>query len=132
MGGIAGRRWLILAGACVALASLVKQVAALHGLIYVLAVLFLDRSDPTDLSYARKLGSKLADLVALAAGFLSTWGLAVGVLWVQGAGPSAFEDIVTYGSALATIKVPDTHAPSKFIRWFAGNADPDGVLPAAI
>ena len=51
------------------------------------------------------------------------------MLWLQGAGPSAFDDIVTYGSALATIKVPDAHAPSKLVRWFAGNADPEGVLP---
>ena len=36
---------------------------------------------------------------------------------------------MTYGSALATIKVPDAHAPSKLVRWFAGNADPEGVLP---
>ncbi len=123
------RRWLVLAGALVALASLVKQVAALHGLVYALALVFVDRRDPVGETLAKRLGSKLVDLVALAVGFASTWALAVGVLWLQGAGPSAFEDIVTYGSALATIKVPDAHAPSKLVRWIAGNADPDGVLP---
>jgi 4-amino-4-deoxy-L-arabinose transferase-like glycosyltransferase len=123
------RRWLVLAGVCVALATLVKQVAALHGLIYVLAVIFLDRVEPAGIPFSKRLGSKLADLAALAVGFASTLTLAVAVLWLQGAGPSAFEDIVTYGSALATIKVPDAHAPSKLVRWFTGNASPEGVLP---
>jgi len=117
--GSPSRRWLVLAGACVAAASLVKQVAALHGLIYVVTVLFLDRGSD----------SKVKDLVGLAVGFFGTWALAVGVLWLQGAGPSAFEDIVTYGSALATIKVPDPQAPPKLIRWFTGNASPEGILP---
>jgi hypothetical protein len=53
----------------------------------------------------------------------------VGVLWLQGAGAAAYDDIVGYGSALATLKVPDPNAPSKIVRWITGNADPQGHLP---
>ena len=126
---VPGRRWLVLAGACVALASLVKQVAALHGPVYALALLLIDRTTLAGPSFAKRVGSKAADLVALAVGFAATWALAVGVLWLQGAGPSAFDDMITYSSALATIKVADTHAPSKLVRWFAGNSDLEGNLP---
>jgi hypothetical protein len=123
------RRWLVVAGVCVALASLVKQVAALHGLVYVLALILVDRGDPAGRTFGQRLGSKVRDLSSLAVGFAIPWAFSAGVLWIQGAGPSAIEDIVTYGSALATIKVPDAHAPSKLVRWFAGNADPEGILP---
>ena len=168
---VPGRRWLVIAGALVGAACLVKQVAAVHGLIYALALVLVDRnrfclplppgegrgegcgttndhqvdhdrtsivkprpSPPAPLPGGegrkeRQVGSRIADLVALAGGFAAIWALAVGVLWIQGAGPSAFDDIITYGSALATIKVPDAHAPSKLVRWFAGNADPEGHLP---
>ena len=123
------RRWLILAGTLVGLASLVKQVAAIEGIVFATALVLVDRVEAADRTFAGRAGAKLGDLLALAGGFAMAWGLAVGVLWLQGAGPSAFEDIVTYGSALATIKVPEPHAPSKLVRWFAGNADPKGVLP---
>ena len=119
-----GRRWLVLAGAFVGAASLVKQVAALHGLVYVLAVLLVNRACSTS-----RIRSKVGDLIALAVGFGGTWVMAIALLWLQGAGSSAYEDIATYGSALATIKVPDAQAPSKLVRWFAGNADPEGRLP---
>jgi len=116
-----GRRWLVAAGALVAAASLVKQVAALHGPVYAVAVLLAaDRGGPI---------GKLKDLAALALGFAAPWLVVVGVLWLQGAGPDAFEDIVGYGSALATAKIPDANAPSKLVRWFAGNSDPIGKLP---
>ena len=124
-----GRRWLVLAGVFVALASLVKQVAALHGPVYALALVLIDRTGRAEPGFARRIGPKLADLAALAGGFAATWALAVGVLWLQGAGPSAYDDIITYSSALATIKVPDPHAPSKLVRWFAGNGDLEGNLP---
>jgi hypothetical protein len=109
-------------------AFLVKQVAALHGLVYVIAVLLV-RGGLVDSNPGLSLRAKFVDLSALALGFGSTLLLAAGVLWLQGAGSSAWEDIVTYGSALATIKVPEPHAPSKLIRWFTGNADPEGILP---
>ena len=120
------RRWLWIAGAFVALASLVKQVAALHGLVYVLGVVLASRSEGT---FGTRLKSMIGDLVALALGFLVPWLVSVGILWTQGAGPAAYDDIITYGSALATIKVPDAHAPSALVRWFVGNADPEGILP---
>ncbi len=165
---------LVLAGVLVGAASLVKQVAALHGLIYAVALLFrspgpfylplppgegrgegrgttgdsrvglgrtsrdkqrpsppapLPGGEGSQTNRFESLGSKTLDLVALAGGFLVIWGLAVGVLWLQGAGSAAFDDIVRYSSALATIKVPEPHAPSKLVRWFVGNADPEGHLP---
>ena len=127
---VPGRRWLLLAGAGVGAASLVKQVAALHGPVYALALLLVDRGPaPPGATFASRWRSKVADLLALAAGFATTWALAVGVLWLQGAGSAAYEDIVRYGSALATLKVPDPNAPPKLVRWITGNADPQGVLP---
>ena len=121
-----GRRWLVVAGACVALATLVKQVAALHGLIYVLAVVLA----PRNASNAReRLVSILKDGLALAFGFLIPVLLAVFVLVLQGAGADAYEDIIGYGSALASIKVAEPFAPAKWVRWFTGNADPMGKLP---
>ena len=124
-----GRRWLVLAGIFVALASLVKQVAGLHGPVYALALVLIDRTPLLEASFSKRVGAKVADLAALAGGFAATWALAVGVLWLQGAGPAAFDDMVAYSSALATIKVPDAHAPSKLVRWFAGNSDLEGNLP---
>ena len=115
------RRWLVLAGALVAAASLVKQVAALPGPVYALAVLLVPREGGW--------GGKVKDLAALAAGFAAPWLVAAAVLGAQGAGADAVEDVFRYGSALATAKVPDLHAPSKLVRWFAGNSDPDGRLP---
>ena len=126
---VPGRRWLILAGALVGAACLVKQVAALHGLIYAFALVLVDPTDATARSWVERARSKVADLFALAGGFVAIWAIAIGVLWVQRAGPSALDDIVNYGSALATIKVPEPHAPAKLIRWFVGNADPEGNLP---
>jgi Dolichyl-phosphate-mannose-protein mannosyltransferase len=176
---VPGRRWLVVAGALVGAASMVKQVAALHGLIYAVALVLVDRkgllflpppsgrgaggeghgttndletrrvrtsidrrgpSPPAPLPegegrqkerppWAVRVRSRFADLLALAGGFAAIWTVAVAILWLQGAGPSAFDDIVSYGSALATIKVPEPHAPAKLVRWFVGNADPDGHLP---
>jgi 4-amino-4-deoxy-L-arabinose transferase-like glycosyltransferase len=126
---VTGRRWLVVAGVCVGLAFLVKQVAALHGVVDILAILLIARPDRSTSSFSGKLSSKIVDLFALAVGFGTTLALAAGVLWLQGAGSAAFDDVVSYGSALATIKVPEPHSPSKWIRWFAGNADPQGVLP---
>ncbi len=126
---LGSRRWLLIAGALVASAFLVKQVAAVHGLIYAVAVVLNPRADRAKLGRARWIGSVVLDLIVLAAGFGGIVAMAMGVLWLQGAGSAAYDDIVTYGSALATIKVPEPHAPSKLIRWFAGNADPNGRLP---
>jgi 4-amino-4-deoxy-L-arabinose transferase-like glycosyltransferase len=126
---VPSRRWLMIAGACVGAGFLVKQVVGLHGLIYAIAVVVNHRGDRDATSFARKMGSKLADLIALAGGFGATLVVVIVVLWLQGAGSAAFDDIVIYGSALTTIKVPGPHSPPKLVRWFAGNADPEGVLP---
>ncbi len=117
-----GRCWLVAAGALVALASLVKQVAALHLPVFAVALLASDRG-------GRNWRGKLGDLAALALGFAGPWVAAVGVLWLQGAGPDAFEDVVRYGSALARDKVADPRAPSPIVRWLTGNADRGGKLP---
>ncbi len=124
--GATPRRWIVLAGALVGAAFLVKQVAAAHGLVYAFALIAIRRDDRIGLS---RLKSKIIDLLALAGGFAGVLALGVAVLWLQGAGSAAYDDIMVYGSALATIKVPDAHAPSKLIRWFTGNASPDGILP---
>ncbi len=121
------RRWLMVAGAMVAFASLVKQVAAAHGPVYALALLLVDRGSAG--SGARPWRAKARDLAALAAGFAIPWVVTVAILRVQGAGPDAWEDIVGYGSALATVKVPAPHEPPKLLQWFTGKADPQGRFP---
>jgi 4-amino-4-deoxy-L-arabinose transferase-like glycosyltransferase len=120
---------LLLAGALVAAASLVKQVAAVQGLVYVLILLPGRKPSGEPGSYVESIASRILGLVWLAVGFVSVVLVAVGILWLQGAGPAAFDDIVRYGSALATLKVPDPNAPPRLIRWFTGNADPTGRLP---
>ena len=121
------RRWLLVAGAMVAFASLVKQVAAVHGPVYALALLAIDRG--SDLGPGRRWAAKAKDLAALAAGFAIPWAATVAILGAQGAGPDAWEDIVRYGSALATLKAPTAHEPPKLLQWFTGKADPNGRLP---
>ncbi len=121
------RRWLLVAGAMVAFASLVKQVAAVHGPVYALAVLAIDRG-PGE-AQGRRWRRKALDLASLAAGFAIPWAATVAILWVQGAGPDAWEDIVGYGSALATAKVPALNEPPKLLQWFTGKADPQGRFP---
>lgn len=122
---VPGRRWVVLAGALVGASSLVKQVAALHGPAYALALILVDRGGPA----GGRWSARAKDLLALAAGFAATWAVAAGILWAQGAGSAAWDDIVGYGSALATLKVPDPNAPARLVRWITGNADPSGKLP---
>ena len=117
--GRSGRAGLITAGACVGAACLVKQVAFTHGLVFAVALLCRKRPLP----------ARAADLGALAGGFGLVWALAVGILVAQGAGWSAYEDIVRYGAALATDTPPDPHAPPFLVRWITGNAAPSGALP---
>ena len=120
----ARRGWLAAAGAAVALGFLVKQVAAVLGPVFALALLLA--SPPAGRSRVRMV---LGDWLALAGGFVGPVAVASGVLVAQGAGRDAWADIVGYGSALATIKVPDPGAPSRWVRWITGNADPSGRLP---
>jgi hypothetical protein len=65
----------------------------------------------------------------LALGFGLTAALAVLVLIAQGAGMSAYDDIIRFGRAMATDTLPEPGAPSPWIRWLTGNADPSGKLP---
>ena len=120
----ARRWWIVAAGVGVALGVLVKQVAAVNGLVFALALLFAD--PPAGEVRWRAI---LNDGIALALGFVVPCLLAAAVLVAQGAGRDAWEDVVGYGSALATIKVPDAGAPPRWVRWITGNADPSGRLP---
>lgn len=115
------RRIIVAAGVCVALATLVKQVAAAQGLVYAVFLALPSGS--------RSLRDRLLDLAALAAGFVVPCAVALGVLVAQGVGVAAFEDIVVFARAMATEGPPNLHGPPKLIRWITGNADPDGKLP---
>ena len=120
----ARRRWIAAAGALVALGALVKQVAAIEGPVFALALL-MATPPPGSKRWRRVMG----DWLALVVGFAVPCLLALSVILARGAGPDALADVVGYGSALATIKVPDPGAPSPWIRWLTGNADPAGHLP---
>ena len=119
------RRWkFFAAGLFLGMAALVKQVAALHGAIYAVVLLLPDSS-----LERKAFRRRLIDILALSLGFLVSIVIAVSILWVQGAGASAYDDIIRFGAAMATDTPPPANAPSKFIRWFTGNADPNGRLP---
>ena len=118
------RWWIVAAGVGVALGVLVKQVAAVNGLVFGLALLFA--WPPKGEVRWRAI---LNDGIALASGLVVPCLLSAAILVAQGAGRDAWEDVVGYGSALATIKVPDAGAPSRWVRWITGNADPSGRLP---
>jgi 4-amino-4-deoxy-L-arabinose transferase-like glycosyltransferase len=122
--GSSRRAWVFV-GILVGSASLVKQVAFVP--IGIVAVaLMLRQSQATA---PRTIGPRLADLSALLAGFAAPWGVALGVLVLQGAGLAAYEDIVRYGGALATDTPPDPLQYSFLVRMFVGNTDPQGILP---
>ena len=107
-------------------------MAALHGL-GLRAGPDLDRSDGLAERLRERAWLEVADLVALAAGFAVLWALAVGVLWLQGAGPAAFEDIVTLWLGAGDDQGrPTPIAPSKLVRWFDGQRRPRGQAPPAV
>ncbi|MHC5541488.1 ArnT family glycosyltransferase, partial [Singulisphaera rosea] len=113
------RGWLFGAGVCLGIACLFKQVAFTHGLIYTAALLLRRRS----------LRITTDDVLELALGFAVVWGAAFLALILQGAGAAAFEDIVRYSAAMAADTPPEANAPSRWVRWITGNADPQGELP---
>jgi hypothetical protein len=115
------RRIVFAAGATLALASLVKQVAATHGVVYAV---FLAMP-----SSGRSFRQRLVDVVALAAGFLVPWLIALAPLFAQGASASAYECMVTFARATASDIPPAPHSPPLLVRLVTGNADPEGKLP---
>ncbi len=128
---ISGGRWSLLAsGACVAAATLVKPIAALHGIVYAVTLgVRRGWNRATDTPRMPPLLRVIGHLVLLAFGFALTIGLAGLVLATQGAFSTAIEDAVRYGRALATDTLPEQNAPAFWLRWLVGNADPWGNLP---
>lgn len=113
-----GKVWpFVAAGAALGAATLVKQVAVVPMAVFGVALL------------ARRSREGAKGAVALVVGFGSALAAAVLVLWLQGAGRDAYIDIIQFGRAMATDVAPEPGAPSGWIRWLTGNADPKGVLP---
>ncbi|HEY2156363.1 MAG TPA: glycosyltransferase family 39 protein, partial [Isosphaeraceae bacterium] len=115
------RRRVFAAGVVVGLASLVKQVAAVELIVYGV-YLALPRA-------SRSLRQRAGDVMSLALGFAAPWGIALGVLIAQGAGPAAYEGMVTFARATATDVPPPPNSPPLLVRLVTGNADPEGKLP---
>ena len=124
-----GRLGVLTAGVCVGMASLVKQVAIVHALVYVVALLLRATKMTEEGEALRSILSRIIDVVALVLGIALVWGCAAGVVARQGAARDAYEDIFRYGRALATETPPPPNAPPKWMRWVTGNADPQGNLP---
>ncbi|RUL88457.1 ArnT family glycosyltransferase [Tautonia sociabilis] len=118
--------WLVSAGVALGLAILVKQVAALHVPVFVVAVLALPRQGEPGEAGVRSL---LRSLGAFFLGLVAPILVAGAVLAAQGVTAEAFDDIVRHGRALAADVSPEPNAPSPAIRWLTGNADPSGNLP---
>lgn len=120
-------RWLLFAaGVCLGLAVLVKQVALVQALP---AALFMAMRREVEQPATKRFLSRFADLSVFAVGLTVIAGLAAMVLYFQGAGESAIDDVFRYGRALATDTLPEPGAPSPLVRWLTGNADPQGRLP---
>ena len=111
---------LELVGLLVGLATLIKPVAGLHGLIYAVAI---------GLRPGRSPRGRRKDLADLAVGFFAPWFLAGLALGVNGTLETGLNDFINYGRALASETPVDPKAPPFWVRWVAGNADPQGVLP---
>lgn len=114
------RRWLLGAGALLGLASLVKQVAALHVLVLSVMLLIDGRRDT--------LRSRVVDALLLMGGAILPWAVVAGVLAMQGALHAGYEDMIRYGGALAGLP-PEPGSPPLWQRIVTGNADPRGNLP---
>jgi 4-amino-4-deoxy-L-arabinose transferase-like glycosyltransferase len=122
--GAVGRRsprMVFAAGIAVGLASLVKQVAAVQLILYA-GCLALPR-------VSGSLRQRAGEVIALVLGFAAPWSVALGVLLAQGAGPAAYEGMVTFARATATDVPPAPNSPPWLVRLVTGNADPEGKLP---
>ncbi|WP_165226349.1 ArnT family glycosyltransferase [Aquisphaera insulae] len=127
LGWSSGRRGPILAaGACVGASALVKQVAIVPAVVFGGFCLLKPSGESAP---GRSYASRLLDGLAFAAGVAAPILLSAGVLWAQGAGSSAIDEIFRYGPALATDTLPEPNAPPALVRWLTGNAAPDGKLP---
>lgn len=117
------RLWVVgLAGFSLGAAALVKQVEITHLAVYIVALALSLRHHP--------VAMRARAVALLVAGFAVIWGMAIAVLYLRSAGPSAYDDIVRYGGALATDTPPAPKAPPLWIRWLTGNSDPrNGALP---
>ncbi len=111
---------LELVGMLVGLATLIKPVAGLHGLIYAIAI---------GVRAGRSPRGRRKDLGDLATGFCAIWFLAGFALSLNGTLETGLNDFINYARALASDTPADPKAPPFFVRWIAGNADPQGVLP---
>jgi 4-amino-4-deoxy-L-arabinose transferase-like glycosyltransferase len=121
------RRAFLAAGVCLGAGTLVKQVAILPLAVYFVAMM-AGRGGGSGVP-ARSRVMRLADFASLVLGMVLIVSAAVLVLIARGAGPSAYEDILRYGKAMATDTLPEPHQPAGMIRWLTGNADPAGKLP---
>jgi 4-amino-4-deoxy-L-arabinose transferase-like glycosyltransferase len=121
-----GRRgWLVVSGAMVGCAALVKQVGAFVGPFYALAAWYRTEKPASE----SRFRAWFLDMLALASGFLIVWTVALGVVMGRGAGTDAWHDIVTLGSAIASAPAGPFQPPF-LVRWVTGNADGNnGRLP---
>ena len=111
---------LELTGMFVGLASLIKPIAVLHLVGYVVALLVRKSRSP------RGRRKDVGDLVV---GFAAPWIFAVVAMQLSGTLDQGIEDFVFYAKALARDTPAAPNSPPFVIRWFTGNADPKGILP---
>jgi 4-amino-4-deoxy-L-arabinose transferase-like glycosyltransferase len=124
-------RWraLILAGACLGLAVLIKQVVLIQGLVCVAALLLRRGSLETEDGHGLGLHGRLREVAAFGIGCALVWAVSAMVLVVQGGWTPSIDDVYRYARASATDIPADPKAPSLVVRWLTGNADPSGELP---
>lgn len=117
----AHRSALAAAGAAVAGACLVRQVAITHLVVYGSWLMVRAVDAP---------GRRARDMLALLGGFGVAAGAAVAVLAVQGALPEAYHDCVRYAAFQAAEAPRPAEAPPFLVRWIVGEIDEsDGRLP---
>ncbi len=112
--------WLFASGLCLGAAMLVKQIAALHGVVFAVALM---------LPAGVESRARFKPLSILILGALVPLLTASFLLLAEGAGLQAYQDIFVYGRALATQTPSPPNAPAALVRWLTGNADPSGALP---
>jgi 4-amino-4-deoxy-L-arabinose transferase-like glycosyltransferase len=121
------RWWIFGSGVSLGAAVLIKQVAIVHAVVFVPALLYRGwtRAPAGKWRWFRAF----ADVLAFGSGAGLIAAIALAILVARGALQPAVEDIVLYGRAIATDTLPEPSAPLAFLRWLTGNADPKGALP---